>query len=100
MCIPAPPVMHFRMPKDGIPKTVYPDIDGFFADLGKAYAKAVKAFYDAGCRYLQFDDTVWAYLCSPAEMAGGARAHADGGQPAADLPGRDQHRARRRSPPT
>ena len=69
MCIPAPPVMHFRLPKDGIPKSVYPDIDGYFADLGKAYAKAVKAFYDAGCRYLQFDDTVWAYLCSPAEMA-------------------------------
>src|SRR6187402_236413 len=59
MCIPAPPVMHFRLPKDGIPKSVYPSIDNFFADLGNAYAKAVKAFYGAGCRYLQFDDTVW-----------------------------------------
>ena len=28
----------------------------------------VKAFYDAGCRYLQFDDTAWAYLCSDVEM--------------------------------
>jgi 5-methyltetrahydropteroyltriglutamate--homocysteine methyltransferase len=28
----------------------------------------VKAFYDAGCRYLQFDDTVWAYLCSQDEL--------------------------------
>ena len=68
MCIPAPPVMHFRLPKDGIPKSVYPDLDGFFDDLGQTYSKAVKAFYDAGCRYLQFDDTVWAYLCSPDEM--------------------------------
>src|SRR5436305_6240388 len=68
MCIPAPPVMHFRLPKDGIPKNVYPDIDGFFDDLGQTYKKAVKAFYDAGCRYLQFDDTVWAYLCSQEEM--------------------------------
>ncbi|HZO47071.1 MAG TPA: 5-methyltetrahydropteroyltriglutamate--homocysteine S-methyltransferase [Xanthobacteraceae bacterium] len=68
MCIPAPPVMHFRLPKDGIPKSVYGNIDSFFADLGAAYAKAVKAFYDAGCRYLQFDDTVWAYLCDTAEM--------------------------------
>lgn len=25
---------------------------------------AIRAFYDAGCRYLQLDDTVWAYLCS------------------------------------
>ena len=69
MCIPAPTVMHFRTPKDAIPKEIYPDLDGYFADLGKAYAKAVKAFYDAGCRYLQFDDTAWSYLCSPAEMA-------------------------------
>ena len=69
MCIPAPPVMHFRLPKDGIPKSIYPDIDDFFADLAQVYKKAVTAFYDAGCRYLQFDDTVWSYLCSPAEMA-------------------------------
>jgi 5-methyltetrahydropteroyltriglutamate--homocysteine methyltransferase len=69
MCIPAPTVMHFRTPKDAIPKSVYPDLDGYFADLGNAYAKAVKAFYDAGCRYLQFDDTAWSYLCSADEMA-------------------------------
>ena len=37
-------------------------------DLGETYKKAVKAFYDAGCRYLQFDDTVWAYLCSQEEL--------------------------------
>jgi 5-methyltetrahydropteroyltriglutamate--homocysteine methyltransferase len=29
----------------------------------------VQAFYDAGCRYLQFDDTAWAYLCSEVELA-------------------------------
>ncbi len=69
MCIPAPPVMHFRLPKDGIPQSVYPNIDDYFADLGKVYSQAVKAFYDAGCRYLQFDDTVWSYLCSPSAMA-------------------------------
>jgi 5-methyltetrahydropteroyltriglutamate--homocysteine methyltransferase len=68
MCIPSPPVLHFRLPKDGIPKSVYPDMDGFFHDLGQTYKKAVRAFYDAGCRYLQFDDTVWAYLCSAEEM--------------------------------
>jgi 5-methyltetrahydropteroyltriglutamate--homocysteine methyltransferase len=28
----------------------------------------VRAFYDAGCRYLQFDDTAWAYLCSDVEL--------------------------------
>jgi 5-methyltetrahydropteroyltriglutamate--homocysteine methyltransferase len=32
------------------------------------YRKAVKAFYEAGCRYLQLDDTVWAYLCSTDQL--------------------------------
>ena len=68
MTIPAPPVLHFRLAKDGISKKVYPDLDAFFHDLGETYKKAVKAFYDAGCRYLQFDDTVWAYLCSQEEL--------------------------------
>jgi 5-methyltetrahydropteroyltriglutamate--homocysteine methyltransferase len=68
MTIPAPPVLHFRLAKDGISKSVYPDLDGFFHDLGETYKTAVKAFYDAGCRYLQFDDTVWAYLCSQEEL--------------------------------
>lgn len=68
MTIPSPTVLHFRGGRRSISKDVYPDMAGFFEDTGKAYAKAVKAFYDAGCRYLQFDDTVWAYLCSPAEL--------------------------------
>ena len=68
MTIPAPPVLHFRLAKDGISKKAYPDLDAFFHDLGETYKKAVKAFYDAGCRYLQFDDTVWAYLCSQEEL--------------------------------
>ena len=59
MCIPSPSVLHFRQ-EDGARRKIYPDIDEFFDDLGKAYAKAVTAVYDAGCRYLQLDDTVWA----------------------------------------
>ncbi len=68
MTIPAPSVLHFRGGRKAISKDVYPDIDGFFDDLGKVYAQAVRAFYAAGCRYLQFDDTVWAYLCSQDEL--------------------------------
>src|ERR1700758_1695497 len=40
--IPPPPVLHFRLTKDGINKSVYPDLDGFFHDLGQAYKTAVK----------------------------------------------------------
>ena len=68
MTIPSPTVLHFRGGRRAISKDVYPTMDAFFADTAKAYAKAVKEFYAAGCRYLQFDDTVWAYLCSPAEL--------------------------------
>jgi 5-methyltetrahydropteroyltriglutamate--homocysteine methyltransferase len=76
MTIPSPAVLHFRGGRKAISQQVYPDLDGFFEDLAKTYRKAVKAFYDAGCRYLQFDDTVWAYLCSPDELAK-ARARGD-----------------------
>ena len=68
MTIPSPSVLHFRQ-DDAARREVYPDIDDFFDDLGAAYAGAVRAFYDAGCRYLQLDDTVWAYLCSEDELA-------------------------------
>ncbi|ESR25270.1 5-methyltetrahydropteroyltriglutamate--homocysteine S-methyltransferase [Lutibaculum baratangense] len=67
MTIPSPSVLHFRGGRDAISKDVYPDMDAFYADTAEAYAQAVKGFYEAGCRYLQFDDTVWAYLCSEAE---------------------------------
>jgi len=68
MTIPSPAVLHFRGGRKSISKEVYPDIEALFEDLARTYRKAVKAFYDAGCRYLQFDDTVWAYLCSQDEL--------------------------------
>ncbi len=64
MTIPSPSVLHFRGGRAGISQDVYPDLDAFFDDLATAYRKAVRAFADAGCRYLQLDDTVWGYLCS------------------------------------
>ena len=68
MTIPSPSVMHFRLEPGAVAKSAYPDRDAIFDDLGAAYQKAVRAFYDAGCRYLQFDDTAWAYLCSQQEL--------------------------------
>ena len=68
MCIPSPSVMHFRLEPGAVAKSAYPDRDAIFDDLAKAYQDAVRAFYDAGCRYLQFDDTAWAYLCSQEEL--------------------------------
>jgi 5-methyltetrahydropteroyltriglutamate--homocysteine methyltransferase len=68
MTIPSPNVLHFRIEPGAIAAAAYPERDAIFDDLGLAYRKAVRAFYDAGCRYLQFDDTAWAYLCSEVEM--------------------------------
>ncbi|CAI1005481.1 cobalamin-independent methionine synthase II family protein [Serratia quinivorans] len=64
MTIPSPSVLHFRGGRKAIDSQVYPDLDAYFNDLAQTYRDAIKAFYDAGCRYLQLDDTVWAYLCS------------------------------------
>ena len=49
-----------------INKDVYPKVDeAFWNDLGQAYRKAVRAFADAGCRYLQLDEVNFTYLCDP-----------------------------------
>ncbi|MCX8957717.1 5-methyltetrahydropteroyltriglutamate--homocysteine S-methyltransferase [Erwinia psidii] len=64
MTIPSPSVLHFRGGRKTIDATVYPDMETYFDDLALTWRKAIHAFYDAGCRYLQLDDTVWAYLCS------------------------------------
>jgi methionine synthase II (cobalamin-independent) len=68
MTIPSPTVLHFRLEPGAVDKKFYPERDAIFDDLAKTYQQAIRAFYDAGCRYLQLDDTAWAYLCSKAEM--------------------------------
>lgn len=68
--IPGPSCCHFRVAKADIhPKEYRDDVEALFADLATTYAKAVKAFYDAGCRYLQMDDIFFAYLCDPKHRA-------------------------------
>ena len=65
MTIPSPSSLHFRYGRDAIPGSIYPNMDDFYADLGRTYAKAVRGFADAGCRYLQLDEVNLAYLCDP-----------------------------------
>ncbi|WP_042959071.1 cobalamin-independent methionine synthase II family protein [Erwinia tasmaniensis] len=64
MTLPSPSVLHFRGGRQVIDAQVYPDLAVYFDDLAQTWHDAIQAFYDAGCRYLQLDDTVWAYLCS------------------------------------
>jgi 5-methyltetrahydropteroyltriglutamate--homocysteine methyltransferase len=65
MTIPSPSMVHYRGGRDMIDRAAYPDMQDFYSDLGGAYAGAVRAFADAGCRYLQLDDVSFAYLCDP-----------------------------------
>jgi methionine synthase II (cobalamin-independent) len=61
--IPAPSAIYGRPTPTPIDKATYRDLDGFFHDVGQAYRKAVRAFADAGCRYLQLDEVFIAMLC-------------------------------------
>jgi 5-methyltetrahydropteroyltriglutamate--homocysteine methyltransferase len=64
--IPGPSAIHFRVAEDDIHVPAYKnDAEAYFEDITATYRKAVKAFYDAGCRYLQLDDIFFAYLCDP-----------------------------------
>ena len=56
MTIPSPSSMHFRYGRDAVPIDIYPAMEDFYRDLGEVYRKTVRAFADAGCRYLQLDE--------------------------------------------
>jgi 5-methyltetrahydropteroyltriglutamate--homocysteine methyltransferase len=64
--IPGPSAIHFRIAEDDIHVPQYKhDAEAYFDAITRTYSKAVKAFYAAGCRYLQMDDIFFAYLCDP-----------------------------------
>ncbi|AIQ18197.1 5-methyltetrahydropteroyltriglutamate--homocysteine methyltransferase [Paenibacillus sp. FSL H7-0357] len=68
MTIPSPALFHFVQDYNG--NEIYPEREMLYADIIAVYRAAIQAFYDAGCRYLQLDDTTWGTLCS-----GKHRAH-------------------------
>jgi 5-methyltetrahydropteroyltriglutamate--homocysteine methyltransferase len=68
--IPGPSCCHFRTAPEDILPEEYKDDDILFGDIAATYKKAVQAFYDAGCRYLQMDDIYFAYLCDPKQREG------------------------------
>jgi 5-methyltetrahydropteroyltriglutamate--homocysteine methyltransferase len=69
LTIPSPSMVHYRGGTAAVDRSVYPDMEGFWADLSQAYADEVRALGDLGCRYLQLDDTSLAYLNDPAQRA-------------------------------
>src|SRR5215216_6941672 len=63
MTIPAPSALYGRTGREAVSDKAYPSLDTFFADWGETYARAVRAFADAGCRYLQLDEVFIPLLC-------------------------------------
>ena len=69
IAIPGPSVAHFRTAKADVLAPEYQDVEVLFADLASTFAKAVRKFYEAGCRYLQMDDIYFAYLADEKQRA-------------------------------
>jgi 5-methyltetrahydropteroyltriglutamate--homocysteine methyltransferase len=75
--IPSPTMLHFRGGRAGISKEAYPELDpAFYDDVAKAYGDELRSLFDAGCRYVQMDDTNLAYLCDE-KMREAARQRGD-----------------------
>jgi 5-methyltetrahydropteroyltriglutamate--homocysteine methyltransferase len=77
VCIPSPTMLHFRGGRAGISKQHYPELDPhFYDDVALAYGAELRSLYEAGCRYVQMDDTNLAYLCDD-KMREAARLRGD-----------------------
>jgi 5-methyltetrahydropteroyltriglutamate--homocysteine methyltransferase len=74
--IPSPTMVHFRGGRKAIDIEAYPEMELFFDDLAQCYRDEIQSLYEAGCRYIQLDDTNLAYLCDPQHRAG-ARERGD-----------------------
>ncbi len=74
--IPSPTMLHFRGGRNAISKDAYPDLEQFYTDVAAAYADELQTLGDAGCTYVQLDDTNLAYLCDE-KMREGARQRGD-----------------------
>ncbi len=74
--IPSPTMLHFRGGRSAISRDAYPDLDAFYDDVATAYRDELRSLAEAGCTYVQLDDTNLAYLCDE-KMREGARSRGD-----------------------
>ena len=68
LTIPSPSMLHLITQvreKNYVPIERYKDNEAlFYDDVVAAYRKALKCFYDLGCRNIQLDDTSWGEFCA------------------------------------
>jgi 5-methyltetrahydropteroyltriglutamate--homocysteine methyltransferase len=71
LSIPSPSMVHVLPAR--LDPAVYRDEEGFRADVAATYREELRRLFELGCRYVQLDDTVFAFLNDPAwrQMMGG-----------------------------
>ncbi len=74
--MPSPSFAHYRGGRAAVDANVYPEMQMFFADLGKAYAEEIGALGQAGCRYVQLDEVHFTFFCDP-KMVAALKARGD-----------------------
>ena len=68
--IPGPCALHFRGGNAAVLAHAYRDVDQFWNDTVEAFGKELSALAQAGCRYVQIDETAFAKFGDPDVQAG------------------------------
>jgi 5-methyltetrahydropteroyltriglutamate--homocysteine methyltransferase len=61
--MPSPSILYHRGGRAAISREAYPDLDALWADVGQVYREEIRDLAQAGCTYLQIDDTSFSFLC-------------------------------------
>ncbi len=61
--LPSPCSQHYFRWREGVSEKAYPDLDEFFADVGRIYREELRELAGLGATYVQFDDVSLPLLC-------------------------------------
>jgi methionine synthase II (cobalamin-independent) len=67
--IPGPCALHFRGGDQAVTAHAYRDAETFWSDTVEAFTRELRALADAGCRYVQIDETAFAKFGDPEVQA-------------------------------
>jgi 5-methyltetrahydropteroyltriglutamate--homocysteine methyltransferase len=74
--IPGPCALHFRGGDAAVLAAAYKDVDRFWDDVVEAFGRELNALAEAGCRYVQIDETAFAKFGDP-EVQAALKARGD-----------------------
>jgi 5-methyltetrahydropteroyltriglutamate--homocysteine methyltransferase len=67
--IPGPCALHFRGGDAAVTATAYKDVELFWSDTVEAFTRELRALAEAGCHYVQIDETAFAKFGDPDVVA-------------------------------